>query len=179
MKSFTARYISIQLNKQTFVRVSRALIWFLKSRWNICSINVLLNVGSICTLSWSINSGRGVVKFHLRTYKYHTSPQHYVHKTSTYTVYSLTDPKNHSTKSITCTFRFFSSRNLCSFPLEAFKGADVSSSSWPFFFVVAAAVAAGPCVITHTVNYWSPRTSSVSRTDKVSHRWMMLNADPA
>ena len=49
----------------------------------------------------------------------------------------------------TFTFIFFSSRNLCSFPLEAFKGADVSSS-WPFLFATAEAHAADPCIITHT-----------------------------
>src|SRR6218665_3882636 len=51
----------------TLMRVSMALIWNLKSTWNNWSITVRLNVGSICCFSSSMNSGRGVVKFHFRT----------------------------------------------------------------------------------------------------------------
>ena len=57
---------------------------------------------------------------------------------------------NNSITSSRCTFKFFSSRNLCSFPLEAFKGAPASSSSCPFFF--AAVATAGPCITAHASN---------------------------
>ena len=78
--------------------MSRALIWCLKSRWNICSNSALLKVSSICTLSWSINSGRGVVKFHLRTYK-----QSHLHSTSHSCIMLTIQYSTTNTHSLACT----------------------------------------------------------------------------
>ena len=53
---------------------------------------------------------------------------HYIHKPPRNSTQCLTD-QSHNTTSPKHAFRFFSSRNRCSLPLDAFKGADVSSSS--------------------------------------------------
>lgn len=67
-QSVTRPQKNIYIKINTSVNASIALMWNLKSTWNMLVINDLFTPAVfICSLSWSTNSSLGTAKFHFST----------------------------------------------------------------------------------------------------------------